>query len=342
MFTSDGRMLLAVGLLIALLAPAAARAAEDVEAEFEAGNWGTEVKLGVNLLQSNYSSNWNGGDKGSVVWNSTFDGLAKKKLSADFHLTNTLNLAFGQNHQQERQGDDLVWRRPDKTTDEVRFESLLRYTRSALDPFFSFRIESQFLDQTDPNREFTLNPLTFAETLGISRMLVNDGDRQWLARLGFTLQQSVRDIYLPGTDEVVTESTNDGGVELIFDYKSKYFDDKVDYVGELRFYQPVYYSGKSDLEDLDPAVLAAAGLDADLADYSTVMDIGFKNTFITSITSALNVQFMVHWVYDKYDNTVPAVIDGDGNLENAGAVDNAVRKAGQFKQTMSIGLAHTF
>jgi hypothetical protein len=51
---------------------------------------------------------------------------------------------------------------------------------------------------------------------------------------------------------------------------------------------------------------------------------------------------MVHWVYDKYDNTVPAVIDGDGNLENADAVRNAVRKAGQFKQTMSIGLAHTF
>jgi len=341
MFLSYGRMLLAVGLLIALLAPAAALAAEDVEAEFEAGNWGTEVKLGVNLLQSHYSSNWNGGDKGSVVWNSTLDALAKKKLGDDFHLTNTLNLAFGQNHQQERDGDDLVWRKPDKTTDEIRFESLLRYTRSALDPFFSFRVESQFLDQTDPNREFPLNPLRFSETLGISRMLVKEGDREWLARLGFSLNQSVRDIYL-GADEEVTETTNDGGIELIFDYNSKYFDGKVDYVGELRFYQPLFYSGKDDFEDLAPAVLTAAGLDDGLADDTTTMDIDFKNTFITSITSALNVQLAVHWVYDKYDTTVPAVIDGEGNLENADAVRNALRKSGQFKQTLSIGLAHTF
>ncbi len=39
-------------LAVALLLPVLAVAAEDVEAEFEAGNWGTEAKLGVNLLQS--------------------------------------------------------------------------------------------------------------------------------------------------------------------------------------------------------------------------------------------------------------------------------------------------
>lgn len=173
-------------------------------------------------------------------------------------------------------------------------------------------------------------------------MLVKEGDREWLARLGFSLNQSVRDIYL-GNDEEVTESTNDGGIELIFDYKSKYFDGKVDYVGELRFYQPVFYSGKSDFEDLDPVTdIEAARLDADVADYTTTMDVDFKNTFITNITSALNVQFAVWWVYDKYDTSVPAVIDEAGNLQNADDVLRAVRKSGQFKQTLSIGLAHTF
>ncbi|MEZ4388894.1 MAG: DUF3078 domain-containing protein [Candidatus Krumholzibacteriia bacterium] len=337
------RSLAALALLAALLTPVLALAADDADARFESGAWGTELKLGVNLLQSYYTKNWNGGDKGAVVWTSTLDGLAKKKLSDDFQLSNTLHLAFGQNHQQDRDAaGKLVWRRPDKSTDEISFESLLRYMKTELDPFFSVRFESQFIDQTDPNREFNLNPLQFYETAGISRTLVKEDDREWLARLGFTLHQSKRKLYLPATDAEVSESTNDGGLELIFDYKSKYLAGKVDYVGELRLYKPLFYSGKSDIEDLDPAVLAAAGLDADLADYTTTADIDFKNTFTTNITSALNVQVMVRWVYDKYDTTVPAVIDDAGNLENAAAVAGAVRKSGQFKQTMSIGLAHTF
>ncbi len=215
--------------------------------------------------------------------------------------------------------------------------------KTELDPFFSVRFESQFLDQTDPNREFSLNPMQFYETLGISRTLVKEGDRELLARLGFTLHQSLRDIYLPVTDSETSETTNDGGIELIFDYKSKYFDDKVDYVGELRVYQPLFYSGKSDIDDLDRRRAGSRrDLDDDLADFATAVDVDFSNTFTTNITKALNVQLMLHWIYDKYDTTVPAVLDDAGNLENAGRRGNAVRKTGQFKQAMSIGLAHTF
>jgi len=334
-------------LALALLLPVLAVAAEDVEAEFEAGNWGTEAKLGVNLLQSYYTKNWNGGDKGSVVWNATFDGLAKKKLGEDFQWSNTLHLAFGQNHQQERDVDgSLVWQRPDKTTDEIRFESLMRYMQSALDPFFSVRFESQFLDQTNPLQEFSLNPMEFYETVGVSRILVKQDERELLARLGFTLHQSMRDIYLAAGDETVSESANDGGIELVFDYKSKYFEDRVEYVGQLRFYQPLFYSGKSDMEDFidaqTVAQLAALDIEADLADYTTAVDIDFTSTFTTNITKALNVQLMMRWMYDKYDTTVPMVLDDAGAIQNADAVAASVRKSGQFKQAMSIGLAHTF
>lgn len=333
-----------MAVIMALLLPVLAVAAEDVDAEFEAGNWGTEAKLGVNLLQSYYTKNWNGGDKGSIVWNSTFDGLAKKKLGDSYDWLNTLHLAFGQNHQQERDGDDLVWQKPDKTTDEIKFESILRYTRSALDPFVSVRFESQFLDQTNPLKEFAINPMEFYETAGISRMLVKNDERELLGRLGFTFHQSMRDMYVG--DETLSESTNDGGIELVFDYKTSFFEGKVDYVSQMRFYKPVFYSGKSDMEDfLDArteAELEALNLDADLADYTTALDIDFTNTFTTNITKALNVQLMLHWVYDKYDTTVPLVDDGAGGVDNLGDVVNATRKAGQFKQAMSIGLAHTF
>ena len=43
------------------------------------------------------------------------------------------------------------------------------------------------------------------------------------------------------------------------------------------------------------------------------------------------------WVYDKYDNSVAPKFDGAGDLENPGALAAAVRKAGQFKQTLSLG-----
>jgi len=343
------RILAGVLLAASVATPVALRAAEDVDAEFEAGHWGTEVKLGVNLLQSYYTKNWNGGDKGSIVWTATLDALAKKQLSDAFSLTNTLNLAFGQNHQQERDANgDLSWQRPDKTTDEINFESLLRYVPSELSPYASVRFESQFLDQTDPRKEFTFNPLQFTESVGISRTLIENDTRSLMLRAGFALKQSVRDIYVyddsvvPAIDGVQSESTSNGGLEAVCDYKSTYFDGGVDYVGQLRFYQPFFDSNKSDIEDLDPTALTSVGLDADLADYTTQFDIDFKNTFTTNITKALNVELTVRWVYDKYDSTVPVLADAAGNVENAEAVQNATRKAGQLKQTMSIGLAHRF
>jgi hypothetical protein len=47
-------------------------------------------------------------------------------------------------------------------------------------------------------------------------------------------------------------------------------------------------------------------------------------------------------MYDKYDNTVPPVLDDDGALDNADDVRAAVRKGGQFKETISIGITYRF
>jgi hypothetical protein len=50
------------------------------------------------------------------------------------------------------------------------------------------------------------------------------------------------------------------------------------------------------------------------------------------------VQLYVELLYDKYDNTIVPVVDDTGALTNAGAVDFAVRKQGQFKQTLGLGV----
>ncbi len=55
----------------------------------------------------------------------------------------------------------------------------------------------------------------------------------------------------------------------------------------------------------------------------------------------ISVKLFVRWVYDKYDNTVSPVVE-DGNLVNAADVHKAIRKAGQFKQTMALGLTYKF
>lgn len=320
------------------------------------GEWRREAKIGVNLLQSYYTKNWEGGDKGSVVWAANFDYRAEGQLNTNWNWRNDLNLAFGQTHQQQRNaGGKLSWQKPDKTTDLIKFETLLRYSLQGFDPYVAFRFDSQFLDQLDPyGRDIALNPMTFSESVGISRQLVNQGDRVLLSRLGFALRQNSRKVFtqlmtseeFPTlSDDTERLSSNDGGLELVLDYTDKILNDRVAYTSKFTAYKPFFYSAKSDLDDVTGEALADAGLPTDLADYTLATDLDWENTFVTAITKLINVQFYLRWSYDKYDNSVaPKFATGDGGsfVDNPELVGSAIRKAGQLKQTMAIGLAYTF
>ena len=48
------------------------------------------------------------------------------------------------------------------------------------------------------------------------------------------------------------------------------------------------------------------------------------------------------WVYDKFDNTVASSFNDDGTLANESDLLQAIRKGGQFKQTMAIGVTYRF
>ncbi len=331
-------------VLLAVLMGPHARAQEE-PAPIAVGEWRRAGKIGVNLLQSYYTENWKGGDKGSVVWAANLDYRAETQLSAHWNWRNDLNLAFGQTHQQERDATgDLYWQEPDKTTDQIKFETLFRYGLHGWDPYFAVRFESQFLDETDPwDRGITFNPLTFNESVGISRVLVNQADRQLLSRLGFSLRQNSRQVFLAAPPDDATErlSSHDGGLELILDYQDKILDDRVEYTSKFTAYKAFFYSAKGDLDDVSGDDLVAAGLPEDVADYSLVTDLDWENTFVTAITRLINVQFYLRWSYDKYDNSVAPKVE-NGALTNPGYVDAAIRKAGQLKQTMSIGLAYAF
>jgi hypothetical protein len=110
----------------------------------------------------------------------------------------------------------------------------------------------------------------------------------------------------------------------------------------LTLYQPVFYSFSDRFDGFSAGALDSLGLATDIVDYPKTLDVDWENIFTTQITKYLSVNLYARWVYDKYDNTVPPVLDADGNLSNTGDVRAAVRKAGQFKQTLSIGLTYRF
>jgi hypothetical protein len=86
----------------------------------------------------------------------------------------------------------------------------------------------------------------------------------------------------------------------------------------------------------------AVGFGPDIADYTTTGEIDWENIFTTQITKLISVNLYTRWVYDKYDNSVLPILNEEGKLANVAAVKTAVRKAGQFKQTLGIGITYRF
>lgn len=331
---------------LALISPSAG--AE--ERVLEIGRWYPSLEAGINITQSSYTDNWAGGDRGSVVWTLIVNGTLENQLDPKVNWYNTLKLAYGQTHQQVVAEDgSRSWEQPEKSTDLVDYETIFRFTLGGfIDPFVSGRFESQFQDASDPARALALNPLKFKETAGVARQWVNEEEQALLTRLGFSFRQSSRRIFQnPAPDDATrSETTNDGGLEFIADYKTKILDKRVAWTSKLSLYQPVFFSGKSDLNDLTPAQLDSARIDRDVADFSTTLDADWENIFTTQITKLISVQLYLRWIYDKYDNTVlpQLAFDEDGNLAAATAapIRSAIRKAGQFKQTLSIGITYRF
>jgi hypothetical protein len=361
---SPGFLLLAFFPLV-LVAPAAAQDDSTVGADAmgvsivdkgddaadvkQIGVWYTTGSFTLNLLQSAYSNNWNGGDKGSLTWGATFKAVAERQMSEKWNWFNRVKLDFAQIHQQERSDEtgDLYWKKPEKTSDEIDLESLLRYTTgSGWDPYGSLRFQSQFQDVNDPyGRSIALNPLDFRVGLGVARTFIDEEKRFFLIRVGFALREISRKFYLAAPDssnETDRTNNNDGGLELRLDYRMPLLSDRVDFVSRLTAYQPIYYSGKDAFDSLTAEQRVAAGLDPDVGDFPLVVDVDWQNTFVTRITKVINVNLEIRWIYDKYDNSVSPEFDPDGELVNGDAVRQAVRKAGQYKQVLSLGVGYAF
>jgi len=326
----------------ALLLAATARAQDSTAAA--PGPWKFASTLGLTVTQSSFSTNWAGGDKGSIVWVLNGDLHAERQVSDRYNISNVLQVAYGQTSRQEIDPADpsrRAWTAPDKTTDQVAFESASRWTlHSIVDPYFAIRAETQFSDQSNPLGAIPWNPVKLKESLGAARVLFKGEDREAISRLGFGFRQTLaRSIVDPVTLARESFTSNDGGVEWNTTATYPLLDKKVLFQGTLLVFKPLFYSRSGALESFDAAAIAAHPGREPVATFWKATDVNFLSTFTAGITRHLSVALLVQLVYDKFDAAA--------NVNNAlplsvliPEIDKNIRKAGQFKETLAIGLTY--
>lgn len=319
--------------------------ADSTQRVLKVGKWYPHLDSGLNLTQSAYSENWKGGDTGSVSWSAYMNGLAERQISPSLNWLNTMHLKYGQTRDQKVDANGhRSWGAAEPSTDQVDLEALFRLTRGwAVDPYFSTRFETLFQDVSDPfERKIWFNPLTLKESAGVARKLIDRKDHQMLARFGLTAREMHRSFFIATTgDQTTSETSWDSGPELVVDYM-RAFNPQLSYTSRFSAYKPFHWSKKDVFDSLSPDSLDAAGLDRNIADYTTTADVDWQNTISAKVTKIIAVQLYVEFLYDQYDNTIVPVVDSNGSLTNPQVVNYAVRKMGQYKQTLGIGLTWTF
>lgn len=333
-------------LALALTLGAGAAAAADPPV---AGPWKYGALTSFNLAQSSFSTNWKGGDKGSMVWVLGAELSAERQFSTRFNLQNVLRAAYGQTASQKADPDDprqYVWDAPDKTTDLLAFESNSRWTLNGfVDPYFSFGAETQFADQSSPIGTIRMNPIKLKQTAGVARVLEKTETSEVITRLGFGFRETLAKAWVDAVSRSQRSfTTQDGGFEWQTTATKPILDGKVLYKGRLLLFRPLFYSKSSDLETLDRAVVqyvesTPGATRESVKDFWRATDIGFQNTFTAQLTKVLAVNLYGEFVYDKFD----AAANVDPSLAPAAALvelDRNTRKAGQYKQTLALALTY--
>ncbi len=213
-----------------------------------AKGWDIDSDILVNLTQSQFSDNWAGSELSNITWTATSNTVAQKQLKDWLNNKNSLKLAFGQTHMQKRDGNNLSWDKPQKSTDQIAYESLLQFTlKSFVDPYVSLRMDSQFLDQLPGQDTYIVNPIVFTESAGIMRTILNTEKSKMNVRVG----GAVRETWNRRNDKLPI----DGGVEGIAEYKQIISTLNASYNSKLTAYKALFKSdaveGQDDWKALD-------------------------------------------------------------------------------------------
>ncbi len=267
--------------------------------------WALSGDANLTLTQNAYSDNWIGGEAGVLSWTFNFHFLAERQLHPRVHTKNALRLSFGQTHSQNRETKD--WARPVKSSDLVDFETVWRFTFGGfVDPFGSWRLETQFLDASDPEKERIFNPITFTESFGVAKVLIKEDKREWATRLGAGLRQHFdREVLDTLTNKRQTVTSNDGGLLFVSDFHTPMAGERIRFASKLSLFQALFYSKAKELKGLPGE------------NYWKSPDLNWENTFTASVSKYLMVNLYLQLLYDK-----------------------EIARGGRLKQTLSLGLTY--
>jgi hypothetical protein len=316
------------------------------------GPWQYRSLVSLNLTQSAFSGNWAGGDRGSVAWVLRSTLGAHRQFNRSFRWENTLLLAYGEKADQiedpDRPGHN-TWAKGEKNEDQIQLDSVGRFTLNrALDPYVAVRGESQFINEDDPRGSFKLDPIKISESAGVARSFLQEENREVLARLGFALRQTYAQRWTDLTgDNKERFSTNDGGIEFRTTAKYPLLGEKILYTGEVYALWSLFFSEGDALKTFDELAQQAVPGRESVQDFWKTVDVNWQNQLTAPLTSWLNVNFYFQLVYDKFDTAtkVDAEFDPNDPLAAAAAiaeVEAGIRKSGQWKQTLAIGLQYQF
>ncbi|NLH92973.1 MAG: DUF3078 domain-containing protein [Candidatus Cloacimonetes bacterium] len=237
--------------------------------------WKFDSDIMVNLTQSQFSDNWAGSELSNITWTASMNNTAQKHLAEWLKNKNTLKLAFGQTHlQKEDLLGETYWEKPQKSTDQIAFESLMQFTlKTFVDPYLSLRADSQFLDEAG-TKTIVVNPILFTESAGIMKTIV-DGEKTKLnARIG----GAVRENWNRRVDGIPV----DGGIEGIVEFKQIFGLLNASYNSRLSAYKALF---KSD---------AVAGVDNWKAP-----DLKWENLLSLNLWKMLSLNLNLDFIYEK-------------------------------------------
>jgi len=260
-----------------------------VAVSLSAEGWKKTGDFNLMLSQSYYSDNWTGTEIGNVTWSASFNFIMEKQLNAMLYDKNTLILSFGQTHNQVR--DDLEvlhWEKPTISTDVIDYENLLTFTlQKFVDPYLAFRWESNFIDETDPEETFYINPNILTLSLGAQKILLKKENQYLDTRLG----AAYKNIINQNSD---IDSQSNAGAEMLLSYWYKIPSEMGKFSSSLRLYQALMSS-----ED-------------DVNDNWQSIDVEFKNTLTFKFNSYIGLKLYFEMLYDK------EVLDETRYQENLG------------------------
>ena len=193
------------------------------------------------------------------------------------------------------------WLRPVKSSDKIDFDTIGRFTLGGfVDPYVAFTLDSQFYEERPGYGTKSLNPMSLGEFAGVAREFRDTETVNLISRLGFGVRQRIDNFH--GEDPNVREQvTNDGGFEFRTLGRFVGAGGRTEFKTDLYLYQAVYFSES----------------EYDAANRWKQVDVRWQNTLDNKLYKALTLSLYLDFVYDAQ-----------------------IRRAGQLKQTLGVGLTY--